>query len=212
MPTLGVSRLAAVPGQHRDGLPYMRSSPLLIAASICSTVGRTAAACVEESKLQVTYRPLTFNDDNNNDYSKRVANAMFLAASPTSKPACPDRPITDVGVDRLGVRLGDVGGLGFVGTSPQVFESFITLLFNPPGDGPDDADMAGIAKTSGIPSQVVDRIAAKDTGVDGVAMADANDRLLTSQRGHQMVSTFRRCTTPCITPLSILLTGTGSTT
>ena len=41
--------------------------------------------------------------------------------------------------------------------------------------------MAGIAKTSGIPSQVVDRIAAKDTGVDGVAMADANDRLLTER-------------------------------
>ena len=163
---------------------------------------------IEDGALQVTYRPLTFFDEmNKNDYSKRAANAMFLAATPNS------------------------------GTSPPAFVRFMTSLYNPTGDGlPDDAEMARSAERSDIPSQVVDRIAAKDTGVDVVKMAEVNNKLLTAPSGtmlqrrceattsHQMITLlvlFRRCTTSCISPLftpilvtrtRVLVTWTGSTT
>lgn len=104
---------------------------------------------IEEGQLQVTYRPLTFEDErNHNDYSKRAANAMFLAASPDS------------------------------GTSQKAISNFIAVIFNLQGELPNDAVLAGIAKGSGIPSQVVERIAARDTGVDVVAMDKANNNSL----------------------------------
>jgi hypothetical protein len=104
---------------------------------------------IEGGQLQVTYRPLTFEDEErHNDYSKRAVNAMFLAASPNS------------------------------GTSQKAISSFIAVVFDLQGELPDDAVLAGIAKGSGIPSQVVERIAARDTGVDVVAMHNANGNSL----------------------------------
>jgi TIR domain/Thioredoxin len=115
---------------------------------------------VEDGKLEVTYRPLTFEDTkNNNDYSKRSANAMFLAASPNS------------------------------GTSPKQISSFIAMIFAPHDRLPDNAELAWLASNSGISSQVAERIGAGDVGVDTAAMDDANGKSLLAKLGSVSVPT-----------------------
>jgi hypothetical protein len=78
------------------------------------------------------------------------------------------------------------------GTSPPAFVRFMTSLYNPTGDGlPDDAEMARSAERSNIPSQVVDRIAAKDTGVDVVKMAEVNNKLLAGAVWYDVAKALR---------------------
>ncbi|WP_319456534.1 MULTISPECIES: TIR domain-containing protein [unclassified Mycobacterium] len=99
-----------------------------------------------DGDLQVTYRPLIGQDEEKqNDYSSRVANALFLAASPDT------------------------------GTTPQSFAKFVKLLWNPPTEGtPDNAGIAAMAEDSGIPSDVVELIDWGEAAVEVQQMYEAN--------------------------------------
>jgi len=88
--------------------------------------------------LAVTYRPLTFLDElANQEYSKRVANALFLAVGP---PQANEEPNTASG--------------------PQ-FQQFVEEIWaaqDPIGSGPTDEDMKKMATKAGMPSDVADKI------------------------------------------------------
>jgi hypothetical protein len=101
-------------------------------------------------RLAVTYRWLTFLDDKRgNDTSVRLGNALFLAADPAT-PA--------------------VAYQGFVNQVYRQQDSH--------GNGPTADDIAAMARQSGVPDPVVDRIAAGEPAVDTAAMNAANrDRL-----------------------------------
>jgi protein-disulfide isomerase len=113
--------------------------------------GDELARNVADGNLTVTYRPLTFIDYGPPYYSAHASNALFLAAQP------------DAGT-----------------SAPQIF-GFLQALYkqvSPFGSNPDDAGIAAIARTSGLPSDVADRIAADKKAIDADAMSNANsDRL-----------------------------------
>jgi protein-disulfide isomerase len=110
--------------------------------------------------LAVTYRPLTFLDQlANEDYSARVANALFLAVG---APQATDAPNTASG--------------------PQ-FQQFVEELWaaqDPIGNGPSDEDMKDMAEKAGMPSDVADKIGEGQTApnVDIDQMASYNYRSL----------------------------------
>jgi Thioredoxin len=113
-------------------------------AELESTYGDRIAADLASGRLAVTYRWLTFLDDkHHNDVSARVANALFLAADPT--------------------------------TSATAYQAFVQGLYrHQSADGPNDSDVAALARESGIADVVADRIAAGDRVVDTGALDDAN--------------------------------------
>src|SRR3546814_10540793 len=61
----------------------------------------------------VTYRPLTFLDDDYDGYSSKVANALFLAATPTGDTAATGAQFQRF-VEELWINQ-DPGGPGFTG-------------------------------------------------------------------------------------------------
>jgi len=104
--------------------------------------------------LAVTYRPLTFLDElANEDYSARVANALFLTV-PSGKSAEPN------------------------GASGPAFQRFVEELWaaqDPIGNGPTDGEMKDMADKAGLPSDVVDAIGeGKASNVDVDQMAVYN--------------------------------------
>lgn len=94
-------------------------------------------------RLAVTYRWLTFLDERrHNDFSARLAHALMLAADPA--------------------------------TAPVAYQNFVAELYRQQDrlrDGVDDDDVAAIARASGIPAPVADRIAAGEPGPDNVDIA-----------------------------------------
>ncbi|HET9877591.1 MAG TPA: thioredoxin domain-containing protein, partial [Mycobacterium sp.] len=92
--------------------------------------------------LAVTYRWLTFLDaKRDNDTSARVGNALMLAADPA--------------------------------TSATAYQAFVSDLYrnrDPDGDGPGADSIASMARESGVPDQVADRMAAGQSAVDSTAM------------------------------------------
>lgn len=116
-------------------------------AELESKYGDRIAGDVASGRLAVTYRWLTFLDDkHHNDVSARVGNALFLAADPTT-PA----------------------------VSPVAYQAFVQDLYHhQSSDGPNNGDIAAMARESGIPEVVADRIAAGDHAVDTSAINDAN--------------------------------------
>jgi hypothetical protein len=113
-------------------------------AELESTYGDRIAADLASGRLAVTYRWLTFLDDkHHNDVSARVANALFLAADPT--------------------------------TSATAYQAFAQDLYHhQSADGPNNGDVAAMARESGITDVVADRIAAGDHVVDTAAVNDSN--------------------------------------
>jgi protein-disulfide isomerase len=102
--------------------------------------------------LAVTYRPLTFLDQlANEDYSARVANALFLTV-PSGKSAEPN------------------------GATGPAFQRFVEELWaaqDPIGNGPTDGEMKDMAEKAGIPSDVADQISegkASDVDIDQMAV------------------------------------------
>ncbi|BBX04761.1 protein-disulfide isomerase [Mycolicibacterium moriokaense] len=98
--------------------------------------------------LKITYRPLTFLDDAPGGYSAHVSNALFLAAD------------------------------GGAATGTQ-FQRFVKELYahqqrTKGGAGPSDDEIAEMAKTAGMPDEIVDRIADGGSAVD-VADMDTNN-------------------------------------
>lgn len=102
---------------------------------------------VRAGRLAVTYRPVTFRDLGQRDYSARVSNALFLAARPGAATSAPH--VFEF-IDALYVRLGPDG----------------TTLTDNPG-------IADIAESSGIAPDVAELIATGQPGVDAKAMDDA---------------------------------------
>jgi len=113
-------------------------------AQLESTYGDRVAGDLASDRLAVTYRWLTFLDDKrHNDVSARIANALFVAADPT--------------------------------TSATAYQAFVQDLYrHQSSDGPNNSDIAAMARESGIPEAVADRIAAGDHAVDAAAVSDAN--------------------------------------
>ena len=113
-------------------------------AQLESTYGDRVAGDLASGRLAVTYRWLTFLDDKrHNDVSARIANALFVAADPT--------------------------------TSATAYQAFVQDLYrHQSSDGPNNSDIAAMARESGIPEAVADRIAAGDHAVDAAAVSDAN--------------------------------------
>lgn len=115
-----------------------------------SAYGTQIAKHVGSGQLAITYRPLTFIDESrHNDYSARVANALFLAAHPATSAI-----------------------------AYQDFLQNLYRHQDPAGHGPTNAALASMAGESGVPDGVVRQILAGDSGVDITKMDAANgDRL-----------------------------------
>lgn len=102
--------------------------------------------------LQVTYRPLTFLDKDDEGYSATVANALFVAALPAG-------PSGDTSAD---------------GTQ---FQRFVEELWinQDPGGAPFSGDeLRDMAVAAGMPDAVADDLAGDRSGVDIAELNDTN--------------------------------------
>jgi protein-disulfide isomerase len=115
-----------------------------------ATYGEDIRHHVQSGLLAVIYRPLTFLDDENDtDYSEAVANALFLAAAPTTTAATFQSFVEELWAN----------------------QSLASTDYT-------DDDLAHLALDSGLGTDVADRISAGDRGVDTTAMDDANSKAL----------------------------------
>lgn len=124
-------------------------------ADLQADFGDQLASYVATGQLAVTYRPLTFLDDETDGHSARVANAMFQAATPDTAE-------------------------GAAATGPQ-FQRFVEELWanqEPGGPGPSAEEMADMAGRAGIPGAVVGRISQGDMAFDTAGMSDTNYEFL----------------------------------
>lgn len=117
-------------------------------AALQADFGSELASYISLGQLGVTYRPVTFLDQTG-DHSARVSNAMFAAAQAHPR-----------------------------GVSFQRYVEDLWAHQQPGGSGPDDAELAGMARESGIPAAGVDAIAAGDSAVDTEDMSDLNIEFL----------------------------------
>jgi protein-disulfide isomerase len=114
-------------------------------AEVQADFGDAMRRYISIGQLAVTYRPVLFSDTEGDDYSSRVANALFLTAdTPTPGPAF------------------------------QTFVQELWGDQDSGGDGPSNAQMADMARKAGVPSEVADRIDKGDSTVDVEAAADSN--------------------------------------
>jgi hypothetical protein len=118
-------------------------------AALQTDFGSEMASYVSLGQLAVTYRPVTFLDQNG-DHSARVSNAMFAAADASPRA---------------------VAFQGFV--------EELWAHQQPGGTGPSDAEMADMAQHSGIPAPGVQAVAGGGEAVDTLDMSDFNVELLT---------------------------------
>ena len=126
-------------------------------AELQHAYGDELASYINLGQLAVTYRFLTFLDDEpDEEYSWGVVNALFLAAEPS--------PATNA-------------------ASGPEFQRFVEELWasqDPGGPGPSEEEMSEMAKKAGLPAKVAERIG--DAGVmpnaDIDEVAKANSELL----------------------------------
>lgn len=115
--------------------------------------GDQLAQYITVGRIQVTYRPLTFLDDDYDGYSSKVANALFLAAEPAGGDAATgsefQRFVEDLWVNQ------QVGGPAFTGS-----------------------ELRDMAIGAGLPKATADRIAGQREAVDVADMEDTNFGLL----------------------------------
>jgi len=114
-------------------------------ADLQADFGDELAQYMNLGQLAVTYRPLTFLDTRPGGYSARISNALFLAAGPD--------------------------------TSAKAFQAFVQDLWghqDPGGRGPSNAEIADMARESGIPPTAVDAIRAGRSALDIDEMSDTN--------------------------------------
>lgn len=117
-------------------------------AALQADFGSEMASYVSLGQLAVTYRPVTFLDQNG-DHSARVSNAMFAAADASPR------------------------AVAF-----QAFVEELWAHQQPGGSGPTDAEMADMAQNSGIPAPGVAAVAGGGEAVDTRDMSDLNVELL----------------------------------
>jgi protein-disulfide isomerase len=119
-------------------------------ADLQADFGDQLAHFIAAGQLAVTYRPVTFLDIEADGHSARVANAMFVAASPSPDGDSPTGP---------------------------AFQRFVEELWaaqDPGGAGPSDDDMADMARAAGVPDYQADEIASGDLSFDTAGMSDTN--------------------------------------
>ena len=118
-------------------------------ADLQADFGDQLAYYIGVGALKVTYRPVTFLDEEAGGHSARVSNALFLAAE---------------------------GADGAKATGSQ-FQRFVEELWanqDPGGPGPSDDEMAEMAKQAGFPENVASKIADGGSAVNVTEMDDAN--------------------------------------
>ncbi|MCT7658423.1 DsbA family protein [Mycobacterium deserti] len=118
-------------------------------ADLQADFGDQLAYYIRVGQLKVTYRPLTFLDTSADGHSAKVANAMFLSAG------------------------GDATGAQF-----QRFVQDLWEHQEPYGPGPSDQEMADMAMSAGMSSDVATRIAGGESAVNIADMDDANFQYL----------------------------------
>ena len=114
--------------------------------------GDQFAYYIGTGQLAVTYRPMTFLDSPDTDgHSARVANAMFVAATPGGE------------------------GDGEVATTGRQFQHFVEQLWahqEPGGTGPDDAKIADFARAADVPDFQVRQLESGATEKSSSDLAD----------------------------------------
>jgi len=114
-------------------------------ADLQKDFGDELASYINLGQLVVTYRPLTFLDDQPGGYSDRVSNAMFLAVEPnTSAKAF------------------------------QAFVQDLWGHQDSHGKGPSNTQIADMARESGVPTAAIDAMRAGKPALDIQQMADTN--------------------------------------
>ena len=114
-------------------------------ADLQKDFGDELARYINLGQLVVTYRPLTFLDDQPGGYSDRVSNAMFLAVGPNTS-----------------------------GKAFQAFVQDLWGHQDSHGKGPIDTQIADMARESGLPATAVDAMRAGKPALDIQEMADTN--------------------------------------
>jgi protein-disulfide isomerase len=118
-------------------------------ADLQADFGDQLAYYIGVGALKVTYRPVTFLDDEAGGHSARVSNALFLAAEESDGPKA----------------------------TGAEFQRFVTELWvnqDPGGPGPTDDEMADMAEKAGMPANVVSKVGSGDEAVDVTEMDDSN--------------------------------------
>lgn len=108
--------------------------------------GESIRRYIATGQLAVTYRPMTFLDLGNYNYSERVSNALFVAAQDGRTPA----------------------------VAFQRFVEELWADQDPSGKGPTDDELAEKARTAGIPAELAQRIADGEAAVDAAEMDVTN--------------------------------------
>jgi protein-disulfide isomerase len=122
-------------------------------AHLQATYGEDIKRYIESGQLAVTYRPMTFLDDEYSiDYSAVAGNALFLAADPSTSAAVFQTFVEDLWANQ-----------------ELAFADY------------DAKDFADLAKDSGIPDALVKRIGNGDKAIDTDKMESANQTLLSDQ-------------------------------
>lgn len=119
-------------------------------AELQADFGDQIAYFISIGQLAVTYRPVTFLDNEEQGHSARVANALFVAASPSPDGDNPTGP---------------------------AFQRFVEELWaaqEPGGAGPTDGEMAAMARAAGVPDYQAGEIASGDLSFDTAEMSDTN--------------------------------------
>ncbi|HJT94480.1 MAG TPA: thioredoxin domain-containing protein, partial [Mycobacterium sp.] len=122
-------------------------------ADLQADFGDQLAYYIGVGALKVTYRPVTFLDEETGGHSARVSNAMFLAAE---------------GAD----------GQKATGTEFQRFVAELWASQDPGGPGPSDDEMADMAKQAGMPETVAAKIADGGSAVNVTDMDQSNFQYL----------------------------------
>jgi protein-disulfide isomerase len=118
-------------------------------ADLQADFGDQIAYYIGIGALKVTYRPLTFLDDEPGGHSARVSNALFLAAEGSE-------------------------GQDATGTEFQRFVEELWANQDPRGPGPTDDEMADMAKRAGMPENVASKVADGGSAVNVTDMNDMN--------------------------------------
>jgi protein-disulfide isomerase len=122
-------------------------------AHLQATFGEDIKRHIQSGDIAVTYRPMTFLDDEYDiDYSAVVANALFLAVGPSTTAATFQTFVEDLWANQ---------DLSFVDYT---------------GD-----DFADIARDSGLSDDIVAKISDGDAAVDTTDLASQNENLLSDE-------------------------------
>jgi protein-disulfide isomerase len=144
-------------------------------AGFQATYGEDIKHHIETGQLVVTYRPLTFLDDEFNiDYSAKAANTLFLAA-----------------------------GSGTSAAIFQTFVEQLWANQDLSHDYYSNSDFADLARDSGVAGDIVDRIGSGDSGVNTTEMNAVNtDSLAQISDGNIATPTLYNMKTKAVVDIS----------